>query len=58
MDLNKRVPNKRAGWNFLELIINVQGGMFPNKCAGWKNYKRLVVCGTQLFMYSLNLWNS
>ena len=38
---NKRaVPNKRAGWNFLELLINVQGGMFPNKCAGWKNSKK------------------
>ena len=37
---NKRAdPNKRAGWNFLGLLINVQGGTCPNKCAGWKNSK-------------------
>ena len=30
-------PNKRAEWSFLEVLINVQGGMLPNKCEGWKN---------------------
>ena len=38
---NKRAdPNKRAGRNFLELLITVQSGMFPNKRAGWKIYQK------------------
>ena len=30
-------PNKRTECNFIELLISVQGRMFPNKWAGWKN---------------------
>ena len=40
---NKRAdPNKRAGWNFLELLINVQGRPFANKCAGWKKFFKII----------------
>ena len=38
---NRAGWNKRAGWTFFEIQINVQGGKGSNKRAGWKNAKKI-----------------